>query len=131
MTNKEIKFELGKIALQRCQFPKVDNFTALLVAVYKWIIEEPEEKIEMPDKRNVDYSKEDIREVIKHIHRNDGDRRGYGRRAVNIFNINEITTIGQLLDMGRYNFIRIRDVGCGLCSRIDNALYELYGIEKW
>jgi hypothetical protein len=35
MTNKEIKFELGKIALERCSGA---DLTASLKNVYEWII---------------------------------------------------------------------------------------------
>lgn len=41
MTNKEIKFELGKIALTRCD----GDLTESLRNIYEWIIEEPEEVI--------------------------------------------------------------------------------------
>ena len=44
MTNKEIKFELAKIALERCAFSTSETLAEGLKNLYEWIVEEPEVK---------------------------------------------------------------------------------------
>lgn len=132
MTNKEIKLELAKVALMKYNYANTDDLSLSVKYLYDWITEEPETEVDMSDKRIVDYNKESIREVIKYIYRNNyNSRNGFGVRAVNTFGKLGIETVGQLLDLTRAEFIKTRDVGSGLLKLVNNALFELYGIEKW
>ena len=121
MTNREIKFELAKIALVQCV--SIDSVKQM----YEWIIEEPEVDV---DKPKTDYDKTSVREIIKYLVKNDryNDKR-YAISLVNVFNDNGINTIGDILKMGRQAFMQIKGVGKGSVTRIDDALEELYGIE--
>ena len=68
--------------------------------------------------------------IICHI----GSKRyipGYGVRLEKIFESNNIKTVGDLLRIGRRNFMKCRSVGCGSSSLIDNALEMLYDIKDW
>ena len=121
MTNREIKFELAKIALVQCV--SIDSVKQM----YEWIIEEPEVDV---DKPKTDYDKTSVREIIKYLVKNDryNDKR-YAISLVNVFNDNGINTIGDILRIGRRAFVQIKGVGKGSVTRIDDALEELYGIE--
>ena len=121
MTNREIKFELAKIALVQCV--SIDSVKQM----YEWIIEEPEVDV---DKPKTDYDKTSVREIIKYLVKSEryGDQR-YASSLVNVFNDNGINTIGDILRMGRLAFMQIKGVGKGSVTRIDDALEELYGIE--
>ena len=48
-----------------------------------------------------------------------------------LFKKNNITTVGDLLRIGRQDFRKIRDVGGGAISRIDDALEELFNLQNW
>ena len=61
----------------------------------------------------------------------DGYDPGYGVRLGKIFESNNIKTVGDLLRIGRRNFMKCRSVGFGSISRIDNALETLYDIKGW
>jgi DNA-directed RNA polymerase alpha subunit len=123
MTNREIKFELAKIALVQCV--SIDSIKQM----YEWIIEEPEDNVDNP---KTDYDKTSVREIIKHLVKNGryGDQR-YASSLVNVFNDNGINTIGDILRIDRREFMRIKGVGKGSVTRIDDALEELYGIKNW
>lgn len=41
MTNKEIKLELAKLALEKCCFTTSETLTEGLKNLYEWIVEEP------------------------------------------------------------------------------------------
>jgi DNA-directed RNA polymerase alpha subunit len=123
MTNREIKFELAKVALTNCCH--IEDIKYL----YEWIIAEPEVDV---DKPKTDYDKTSVREIIKHLVKNGkySDQR-YASSLVNVFNDNGINTIGDILRIGRREFMRIKGVGKGSVTRIDDALEELYGIKNW
>ena len=120
MTNREIKFELAKVALTKCNFMSSDSLTDSLKNLYDWIIEKPDVDV---DKPKTDYDKTSVREIIKYLVKNEryGDQR-YASSLVNVFNDNE---------MGRRAFMQIKGVGKGSVTRIDDALNELYGIKDW
>lgn len=118
MTNREIKFELAKVAL--VQNLPMDSIKQM----YEWIVEEPE-----IDKPKTDYDKTSVREIIKYLVKN--DRYRYAISLVNVFNDNGINTIGDILRMGRQAFMQIKGVGKGSVTRVDDALEELYGIRDW
>jgi DNA-directed RNA polymerase alpha subunit len=123
MTNREIKFELAKIALVNCV--SIDSIKQM----YEWIIEEPEDDVDNP---KTDYNKTSVREIIKHLVKNGryGDQR-YVSSLVNVFNDNGINTIGDILRIGRRAFMQIKNVGKGSVTRVDDSLEELYGIKDW
>lgn len=77
---------------------------------------------------NVDIAPVDL--ILFHI----GNREyhtGYGVRLGKIFEMNNIKTVGDLLRIGRRNFMKYRSVGGGSISRIDDALEDLYNIKGW
>lgn len=123
MTNREIKFELAKIALVQCV--SIDSVKQM----YEWIVEEPEVDI---DKPKTDYDKTSVREIIKYLVNNDrySDKR-YATSLAKVFSDNIIYTVGDILRLGRRKFRRINSIGKGSVTRIDDALDELYGIKNW
>ena len=129
MTNREIKFELAKVALAGSTFMASESIIETTKNLYEWIITEPEVDV---DKPNTDYDKTSVREIIKYLvnNRRYGDQR-YASSLVNVFNDNGINTIGDILRMGRREFMQIKGVGKGSVTRIDDALEELYGIVNW
>ena len=129
MTNREIKFELAKVALTTCRHMTSESLSESIKNLYDWIIEEPEVDV---DKPKTDYDKTSVREIIKHLAKNGkyGDQR-YASSLVNVFNDNGINTVGDILKIDRREFMRIKGVGKGSVTRIDDALEELYGIKDW
>ena len=71
-----------------------------------------------------------ISTVISQIGNNRWDP-GYRVRLTRIFKENNITTVGDLLRIGRQDFRKIREVGGGAISRIDDALEELFNLQNW
>lgn len=128
MTNREIKFELAKIAL--VQNLPMDSTKQM----YDWIVEEPEVGVEESnidvEKPNTDYNKTSIREIIKYISK-DGNGIGYTSRLIDAFGSNNINTIGDLLRLGRRGFSSIKGIGNGCVTHVDDALEGLYGIANW
>ena len=97
--------------------------------LYDWIIEEPEVDV---DKPKTDYDKISVREIIKYLANNYRySNKRYASSLVNVFNNNGINTVGDILRLDRQRFIRIKGVGKGSVTRIDDALEELYGIKNW
>ena len=129
MTNREIKFELAKVALSTCCHMTSESLSESIKNLYEWIIEEPEVEV---DKPKTDYDKTSVREIIKHLvkHGDYGDQR-YASSLVNVFNDNGINTVGDILRIGRLSFMQIKGVGKGSVTRIDDALEDLYGIVNW
>lgn len=130
MTNKEIKLELAKHALDNSCFLSTETFMETLRNVYEWIMEEPKTDIANTDEPKSEYDKIDIREVIRAIEKNYRTG-GYGLRLTNICFSNCIATVGDLLRTGRRTFIGYNNVGKSSIIRIDEALEELYGITSW
>ena len=129
MTNREIKFELAKVALTTCSHMTSESLTESIKNLYEWIIEEPEVGVDEP---RTDYDKTSVREIIKHLVKKGkyGDQR-YASSLVNVFNNNGINTIGDILRMGRRGFMKLNGVGKGSVTRVDDSLEELYGIKDW
>jgi hypothetical protein len=71
-----------------------------------------------------------ISTVISQIGKNRWDP-GYRVRLTRIFKENNITTVGDLLRIGRQDFRKIREVGGGAISRLDDALEELFNLQTW
>ena len=129
MTNREIKFELAKVALTTCSHMTSESLTESIKNLYDWIIEEPEVDV---DKPKTDYDKTSVREIIKYLvkHGKYGDQR-YASSLINVFDNNGINTIGDILRIGRRGFMQLKGVGKGSVTRIDDALEDLYGIVNW
>lgn len=135
MTNREIKFELAKVALTKCNFTTSETLTDSLRNLYEWIVEEPKvdvEQAEMDDKnQSTEYDKKPIGEVISCISKTGQMGITYATKLADIFHNNEINTVGDLLRIGGRYFSKYRNVGKGSISRIDDALAQLYGIDDW
>ena len=74
--------------------------------------------------------KASISTIISQIGKNRWDP-GYRVRLTRIFKENNITTVGELLRFGSQDFRKVRNIGYGAISRIDEALEELYNIKSW
>ena len=129
MTNREIKFELAKVALTTCRHMTSESLSESIKNLYEWIIEEPEVDV---DKPKTDYDNVSVREIIKYLVNNGkyGDQR-YVSSLVNVFNDNGINTIGDILRISKRGFMRLKGVGKGSVRRIDDALEELFLIKYW
>lgn len=128
MTNQEIKFELAKVALNRCNFLSSETFTESLHILYEWIISDDDK--EQDDKPNMDKVNETpINAIIDFV--KTYFPRSYATKLDRIFGENSIRTIGELLKIGKRNFKQYRDIGSGSISVIEKALWELYKIQIW
>ena len=126
MTNRDIKFELGKIVLAaEVNKPNVDS-SQLLNFVYNWIIEEPEVEVDVP---KTEYDDEPIRNVVAQIRKSEYWS-NYANRLEGIFIANNIKTVGDLLRLGRTGFMNTQLVGRGSLRSVDEALENL-GIKGW
>lgn len=56
---------------------------------------------------------------------------GYAFKLTKIFKENNIKTVGDLLRLGKFEFKKLKQVGKGSYTRIDDALEELYNIKGW
>ena len=129
MTNREIKFELAKVALTTCRHMTSESLSESIKNLYEWIIEEPEVDV---DKPKTDYDKISVREIIKYLANNYRySNKRYASSLINVFNNNGINTVGDILRLERCYFMKIKGVGKGSVTRIDDALEELYGIKYW
>ena len=128
MTDKEIKFQLARIALERCTFSTSETLTESLMNLYDWIIEEPEVEAENTDKNSLDSI--DIKEVLNIVRKNQRSSSSIATTLETIFNRNNINTVGDLMRIGRRDFSKYRVVGKKSIWAIDEALDEL-GIKGW
>ena len=128
MTNKEIKLELARIALERCTFSTSESLTESLKNLYDWIIEEPEVEVETEQKSSFDSI--DIKEVLNIVRKNKGFSSGIPTMIETVFHNNNINTVGDLMRIGRRDFSKYRLVGKKSIWAIDDALNEL-GIKCW
>jgi hypothetical protein len=128
MTNKEIKFELARLALEKCCFTTSETLTESLKNLYEWVVEEPEVEVETTDKNSFDNI--DIKEVLIIVRKNQRSSSGIGKTLERIFNEDEINTVGDLIRIGRRSFLMRRTVGKRSILAIDDALAEL-GIKGW
>ena len=126
MTNRDIKFELGKIVLAaEVNKPNVDS-SQLLNFVYNWIIEESEVDIDVP---KTEYDDEPIINVVAQIRKSE-HWHNYANRLEGTFIANNIKTVGDLLRLGRTGFMNTQLVGRGSLLSVDEALENL-GIKGW
>ena len=128
MTNKEIKFELAKVALTKCNFMTSELLTESLKNLYDWIVEEPEVEVETEQKK--DFDNIHIKEVLNIVRKNQGFSSGIATSLETIFNNNNINTVGDLLRISRRDFSKYRLVGKKSIGAIDDALNEL-GATTW
>ena len=128
MENKEIKFELAKIALERCNFSTSETLTESLKNLYEWIMEEPEVDVKTEQKNSFDDI--DIKDVLSIIRKNRGLSSGIATMLDGIFNGNNINTVGDLTRIGRRDFSKYRLVGKKSIWAIEDALDEL-GVKSW
>lgn len=56
---------------------------------------------------------------------------GYAYKLTKIFKDNNIKTVGDLLRLGKFEFKKLKQVGKGSYTRIDDALEEMYNIKGW
>jgi len=128
MTDNEIKLELAKVALTRCNFMTSETLTESLKNLYDWIIEEPDVEAENTDKDGLDSI--DIKEVLNIVRKNKGSASGIATSLETIFNNNNINTVDDLTRIGRRDFSKYRLVGKKSIWAIQDALDEL-GIKGW
>jgi len=128
MTDNEIKLELAKVALTRCNFMTSEALTESLKNLYEWIIEEPEVEAENTDKNSFDSV--DIKEVLNIVRKNKGSASGIATTLEGIFDSNNINTVGDLVRIGRRDFSKYRLVGKKSIWAIEDALEEL-GVKGW
>ena len=128
MENKEIKFELAKIALERCNFSTSETLTESLKNLYDWIMEEPEVDVKTEQKNSFDDI--DIKEVLNIVRKNRAFSSGITTMLETIFRKNNINTVGDLVRIGRRDFSKYRLVGKKSIWAIDDALEEL-GAKGW
>lgn len=147
MTNKEIKFELAKVALTTCQHMTSESLTESLKNLYDWIMEEPVENSAWSDddKKNdgttagKEYENESLAELIRKVdwldvlnNKNSKvRRRGYAKTFARVCSSYDINTIKDLLKFGSYNLRDARNMGAANLAIVSEALYLLYGIDKW
>lgn len=128
MTNKEIKFELAKVALATCRHMTSESLTESIKNLYEWVVEEPEVEVETTDKNSFDSI--DIKEVLNIVRKNQGFSSGIATMLETVFRKNNISTVGDLMRISRREFSKYRLVGKKSIWAIDDALDEL-GIKGW
>jgi DNA-directed RNA polymerase alpha subunit len=128
MTNKEIKLELAKVALTKCNFTTSETLTEALKNLYDWIVEEPEVEVKTIDKNSFDSV--DIKEVLNIVRKNQDSSSGIATLLGTAFHKNNINTVGDLTRIGRRDFSKYRLVGKKSVWAIDDALDEL-GVKSW
>jgi hypothetical protein len=128
MTNKEIKLELAKAALQSCRLMTSEDLTSSIKNVYDWIVEDDKEK-EQPEESS--WRSDDISKIVKYVDAHCPNP-SVATRLDSVFALNNINTVHDLL-MGysRNTFKKLRNVGQGCLSYLDAALKELYGLSDW
>ena len=127
MTNKEIKFELARIALGRCSFTTSETFTESIKNLYEWVI--AEDKAKEKEQEQTDYSSISIEQVVWAIQKRKRSS-GIAVMMIKVFAANDIKTVDDLLRFGRYRFAKCRTVGQKSLWAIEEALEEL-GIRDW
>ena len=128
MTNREIKFELAKVALATCRHMTSEALTESLKNLYEWVVEEPEVEEEATDKNSFDSI--DIKEVLNIVRKNQGFSSGIATMLETVFHNNNINTVEDLMRISRRDFSKYRLVGKKSIWAIDDALNEL-GATTW
>lgn len=128
MTNKEIKLELAKVALEKCYFTTSEALTEGLKNLYEWVVEEPE--VEAEGYAQNEYDNIYVSEILKLVRKNKGTSGGVTEYLATSFSKNDIRTAGDLLKIGRECFKKYRNIGKKSLFALDDALAEL-GIKEW
>jgi len=128
MTNKEIKFKLARLALEKCNFMTSETLTESLKNLYEWVVEEPEVEDEATD--NNSFDSVDIKDVLNIVRKNQSFSSGIATMVETVFHNNNINTVGDLIRVGRRDFLKYRLIGKKSVWAIDNALEEL-GVKGW
>ena len=115
MTNKEIKLELAKVALTKCNFTTIEALTEALKNLYYWIAEEPDVEVKTIDKNSFDSV--DIKEVLNIVRKNQRFSSGIATSLEVIFSNNNINTVDDLMRIGRRDFSKYRLVAKSLFGR--------------
>ena len=195
MTNKEIKFELAKVALTTCRHMTSESLSESLTNLYDWVMEEQalepvwskeDEKIannfisqlgnlctrklikeetaykyvdwikSLKDRvgceanctttkenedttAGKDFKNDGLAALFKEVDRLDVlsnknskvKRRGYAKRFSRVCSSWCINTVKDLLQVGSYNLKDARNMGAANLAIVGEALYSLYGIDKW
>ena len=101
--------------------------------------EEPEPEL-TPNPRDFDPVEKILQEVERMDEEDDRieegraykiQKKGFVERLRTAFRANDITTLGELLNLGRRNFSKTRSIGELSCAIIDRALDNLYNIKEW
>lgn len=129
MTNKEIKLELAKVALERCNFMTSETFTENLKNLYDWIVDESDDEVEVKQENQVDSV--DIKKVLKIIRKNTGLSSPMAATLEKVFYRNNINTVGDLLRIGKNDITCYEHIGKKTCREISDALEELFGVTAW
>ena len=128
MTNKEIKLELAKVALDKCYFTTSEALTVGLKNLYEWIVEEPD--VEVEEHAQNEYDNITVSEILKLVRKKMSASSGITEHLATIFTANDIKTAGDLLKIGRQCFKKYRNVGEKSLLALDDALAE-FGIKGW
>ena len=128
MTNKEIKFELAKVALERCAFSTSETFTEALKNLYDWIVEE--QNVEVEEHAQNEYGNITVSEILNCVRKNVYTCSPVTEKLASTFAANDIKTVGDLLKIGRHLFKRYRNIGKKSLLALDDALAEL-GVKGW
>lgn len=86
-----------------------------------------------------DYMNESLAALFKEVDRLDVlsnknskvKRRGYAKTFSRVCSSRDINTIKDLLQVGSYNLRDARNIGAANLAIVGEALYSLYGIDKW
>ena len=125
MTNKEIKLEIAKVALEKCSLTS-GTLMAAMRSLYGWIVEETDDEVETNQKNQFDSV--DIKEVLNIVRKQNFYRSV--TKLENAFIIANINTVGDLIRVGRREFSQTRLVGRKSVCAVDDALEEL-GVTAW
>ena len=128
MTNKEIKFELAKVALATCRHMTSEALTESLKNLYEWVVEEPD--VEVKEHAQNEYDNISVSEILKLVRKNKGTSSSVTEYLSTAFRRNNIGTAGDLLKIGKQDFKKYRNIGKQSIWALDDALAEL-GIKEW
>lgn len=128
MENKEIKFELAKVALEKCCFTTSETLTEGLKNLYEWVVEEPE--VEVKENTQNAYNNITVSEILNCVRKNVYECSPVTEKLASTFTANDIKTVGDLLGIGRQCFKRYRNIGKKSLLALDDALTEL-GVKGW
>ena len=128
MTNKEIRFELAKVALTTCQHMTSESLTESLKNLYEWVVAEDAEE-EKEQTMEQDEQTTSLGKVFNVMYSQ--GHGGYVTRINNALNAYDIYTVEDLLlKFGKHDFLRLRNLGKKSLTYFEDALYEL-GIKEW